>query len=94
MSPMRKLANFSEMFASGFAGLSRFRDIMATEPSQKDAADARELQQVRGQIDVQDVSFSMMGTWRCSTMWTSMCSPGRRWPLWAPLAAANPPCVS
>ncbi len=42
VSPMRKLANFSEMFASGFAGLSRFRDIMATEPSQKDAPDARE----------------------------------------------------
>ena len=61
VSPMRKLANFSEMFASGFAGLSRFRDIMATEPSQKDAPDARELWQVQGSIDVDHVSFSYDG---------------------------------
>ena len=61
VSPMRKLANFSEMFASGFAGLSRFRDIMATEPSQKDAPDARELRQVQGSIDVDHVSFSYDG---------------------------------
>jgi len=61
VSPMRKLANFSEMFASGFAGLSRFRDIMATEPSQKDAPDARELRQVQGSIDVDHVSFSYNG---------------------------------
>lgn len=61
VSPMRKLANFSEMFASGFAGLSRFRDIMATEPSQKDAPDAQELGQVQGRIDVEHVSFSYDG---------------------------------
>ncbi len=58
VTPMRKLANFSEMFANGFAGLSRFRDIMATEPSQKDAPDAAALRDVVGKIDIQDVSFA------------------------------------
>ncbi len=58
VTPMRKLANFSEMFANGFAGLSRFRDIMATEPSQKDAPDAVALKEVSGKIDIRDVSFS------------------------------------
>ena len=48
VNPMRKLANFSEMFASGFAGLSRFRDIMSTEPSQKDPPEAQTLSHVTG----------------------------------------------
>ncbi|MCI6729263.1 MAG: ABC transporter ATP-binding protein [Candidatus Faecousia sp.] len=61
INPMRKLANFSEMFASGFAGLSRFREIMATEPSQKDAPDAVTLEKARGRIDVKDVSFAYDG---------------------------------
>ena len=58
VSPMRKLANFSEMFANGFAGLSRFREIMATEPSQQDAPDAVPLTDVAGRIDVENVSFA------------------------------------
>ncbi len=58
VSPMRKLANFSEMFANGFAGLSRFRDVMATEPSQQDAPDAVPLTNVEGRIDVEGVSFA------------------------------------
>ena len=58
INPIRKLANFSELFASGFAGLGRFRDIMATEPSQQDAPDAVTLQDVKGRIDVNNVSFA------------------------------------
>ncbi len=58
INPLRKLSNFSELFANGFAGLSRFCDIMATESSQQDAPDAVSMEKVQGYIDVKDVSFS------------------------------------
>ena len=57
-SPVRKLVNFAEMFANGFAGLSRFADLMRTEPDLQDAPDAVELQNVRGEIAVEHVSFA------------------------------------
>ena len=56
--PVRKLVNFAEMFANGFAGLSRFADLMRTEPDLQDAPDAAELQNVRGEITVEHVSFA------------------------------------
>lgn len=58
VSPMRKLSNFSEMFANGFAGLNRFVTIMRTEPTIQDTADAVALENVRGSISVKDVSFA------------------------------------
>lgn len=58
VNPMRKIANFSEMFANGLAGLNRFVDIMRTEPSIQDAPDAVELSDVAGHLEVKDVSFS------------------------------------
>lgn len=58
ISPVRKLINFAEMFANGFAGLSRFAELMRTEPSLKDAPDAKELKNVRGEIEVKKVSFA------------------------------------
>ena len=61
INPMRKLANFSELFANGFAGLRRFVDLMATEPTLKDKADAKTLQNVTGSISVQEVSFAYDG---------------------------------
>ena len=61
VSPMRKLSGFSEMFANGFAGLNRFVDIMRTEPTVKDMPDARPLQDVRGGIEVEAVSFAYDG---------------------------------
>ena len=57
-SPVRKLVNFAEMFANGFAGLSRFADLMRTEPDLQDAPDAVELQNVRGEITVEHISFA------------------------------------
>ena len=57
-SPVRKLVNFAEMFANGFAGLSRFAELMRTEPDLQDAPDAVELQNVRGEITVDHVSFA------------------------------------
>ena len=61
VNPMRKLASFSEMFANGFAGLNRFVDIMRTEPTLQDKEDAVELRNVKGSIDVEDVSFAYDG---------------------------------
>ena len=58
ISPVRKLANFSEIFARGFAGLERFTELMRVEPKLKDAADAKELKNCRGEIDVDHVSFT------------------------------------
>ena len=58
VSPMRKLSNFSEMFANGFAGLNRFVTIMRTEPTIQDTPDAVALDQVQGSISVKDVSFA------------------------------------
>ena len=61
VNPVRKLAQFSETFAKGMAGLDRFRSLMEMEPRLKDAPDAVELQKVRGEIAVRDVSFSYEG---------------------------------
>ena len=58
VGPMRKLSGFSEMFANGFAGLSRFVDIMRTDPTVQDAKDAAELTDVKGGITVDNVSFA------------------------------------
>ncbi len=58
INPIRKLANFAEMFANGFAGLDRFTELMRTEPSLQDAPHARDLGRVRGEIDVEHVEFS------------------------------------
>ena len=61
VSPMRKLSSFSELFASGFAGLNRFVEIMRTEPTVQDKPDAKELKNVRGEIKVDHVSFAYDG---------------------------------
>jgi ATP-binding cassette subfamily B protein len=58
VGPMRKLSGFSEMFANGFAGLGRFVDIMRREPTVKDPEDAVALENVKGAIEVKDVSFA------------------------------------
>ncbi len=61
VNPMRKLSNFSEMFASGFAGLNRFVDVMRMEPTIQDKEDAKTLSHVQGAIEVKDVSFAYDG---------------------------------
>ena len=61
VSPMRKIAGFSEMFANGFAGLNRFVSIMRTEPTLQDKENAPKLQNVKGDIQVDHVSFAYDG---------------------------------
>ena len=61
VNPVRKLSNFSELLANGTAGFGRFLELMRTEPQMKDAPDAAELRDVKGQVDVDHVSFAYEG---------------------------------
>ena len=61
ITPVRKLANFAELFSNGFAGLHRFIELMSTEPTIADAPDAVTMEHVRGAVDVKDVSFTYDG---------------------------------
>ncbi len=58
VTPVRKLAQFTEQYMQGTAGFTRFLELMQTEPTVRDAPNAAELRNVRGQIDYNDVSFS------------------------------------
>ena len=60
-NPVRKLVNFAELFANGFAGLNRFAELMRTEPALQDAPDAVPLEHVRGEITAEHVSFAYEG---------------------------------
>ena len=61
ITPVRKLANFAELFSNGLAGLHRFIELMGTEPTIADDADAQAMPAVRGAIDVDGVSFTYDG---------------------------------
>ena len=56
-SPVRKLTQFMEIYTQGTAGFSRFLEIMRTEPEIKDSPDAIVLENVRGEISYDHVSF-------------------------------------
>jgi len=58
VTPVRRLAGFAEMFASGAAGLKRFVEVMRIVPSVQDAEEAEELTDVKGHIELRNVEFS------------------------------------
>lgn len=58
INPIRKLANFTEMFMNGFAGLNRFIEIMRMEPEVKEAENSVYLTYVSGKIDMDGVCFT------------------------------------
>ena len=57
VTPVRKLASFSEVYMQGTAGFSRFLELMRTEPTIKDAPDAKELKDVKGAVEYRGVGF-------------------------------------
>ena len=57
ISPIRKLAQFSEQYMNGSAGFTRFIELMQTQPTVKDKPEAIELEKVTGRVDYEDVSF-------------------------------------
>lgn len=58
LQPIRKLSQFMEQFSSGMAGFSRFRELLNEEPEIVDLRNAKELQDIKGNIEFIDVSFS------------------------------------
>ncbi len=58
INPVRKLAQFAEVYMQGTAGFERFLEIMRTEPDIKDAPDAGDIGQVHGDIALEHVSFT------------------------------------
>jgi len=62
LTPVRKLAAFVEQFLNGMAGFKRFVELMRVEPIVRDASDAKEMGVAKGDILVDDVSFSYDGS--------------------------------
>ncbi len=58
LQPIRKLSMFMEQFTSGMAGFHRFRELLNEQPEIIDAPDAITLNDVKGDIMFEDVSFS------------------------------------
>ena len=58
VTPIKKLTQFAEIYMQGTAGFSRFLELMRTKPAITDAPDARELTDVRGEIEYKNVSFA------------------------------------
>jgi len=56
ISPLNQILNFTEQFQSGSAGFNRFVEIM-DEEEEKDKEDAIDLNDVKGKIEFNDVSF-------------------------------------
>ena len=57
LSPLRRLVMFAEQYMQGTAGFFRFLEIMRTRPDITDRPDARELNEVEGRVDFENVSF-------------------------------------
>lgn len=58
IAPIRRLATFSESFAQGMAGFSRFCELLDTPPDITDALNAKELTNIAGEIRFDNVTFS------------------------------------
>lgn len=58
MQPVRQLSNFVQQFESGMTGVERFVEIMEEQPDITDAPDAKELVDVKGDIEFHNVSFA------------------------------------
>lgn len=61
ITPIRKLAQFAELYMQGSAGFSRFIELMRTQPDLVDREDAIDINDVRGSIEFKDVCFSYDG---------------------------------
>lgn len=57
ITPIRKLAQFAEVFTDGAAGFERFCELMSIEPSVKEKVNAPALSVTDGNIDIDHVSF-------------------------------------
>ena len=58
VTPIRKMAQFAEIFTSGMAGLRRFEEVMAMQPTLQEKPGAQTLVIEKGNVDIDHVSFS------------------------------------
>lgn len=58
LGPIETLINFTETFQKGFAGFVRFLEILDTEPDVQEKREALPLEEVQGNIEYENVSFS------------------------------------
>lgn len=56
--PIRTFVDFTEQFQNGYTGFERFREIMDIEPEIQDVPGAKDLTDVKGEIEFKNVSFS------------------------------------
>ena len=57
ISPIQILVELTEMMQKGISGFRRFLEVVETEPEIVDAADAKPLKNVKGNVCYEDVSF-------------------------------------
>ena len=58
LQPLRRMMNLLESFQKGMAGFGRFIEIMETQPDIVDNPGAADLNQVKGSITFDNVTFS------------------------------------
>lgn len=55
--PIKTLIDFTEQFQNGYSGFERFMEMISVIPDIKDAPDAQSMQEVKGNISFENVSF-------------------------------------
>lgn len=58
LNPIDKLINFTEQLQRGISGFERFNEVMETVPDIRDRKNARDLTNIKGEIEFKNVSFS------------------------------------
>lgn len=58
ISPVKRLAQFIEMFQRGMAGFNRFQEVLNIQPQIEDKEDARDLGKVEGTVEFKNVDFT------------------------------------
>ena len=57
ITSVRRIVEFSEQFQNGLSGIERFCEIMDTDPDIVDAPDAKNIDNVVGEVEFDNVSF-------------------------------------
>ena len=60
IEPIRRLVNFARWYQEGITGFNRFMDIIETPPAIQDPAPAYEPKRVRGELELDRVSFGYL----------------------------------
>lgn len=58
LQPLNTFVRFTEMYQQGMAGFKRFQELLSVQPTVVDKPDARELGNVKGDVEFDDVCFS------------------------------------